>query len=237
MPENNPSGSNQPADDVSSWPHEPPPSPPVEPSPADPTGPRAGSYLEPRVEVGPPPSMPPPSAPPPLEPPPLPTGPAQAAGRGSPDQPVRWQAGQRRWPAGAASGSDASGSDALTGAALVMIAGVALVVGAFLPWIAGYGVKASGWETTNDARFLFAVGIAVMAAGAAMVGGVVNGALRFVVLVAGVASIAVGVADAVDARHATEVVSPHPGAGVWLAIAAGALLLASLRLLPARAKP
>ncbi|HVX17149.1 MAG TPA: hypothetical protein VHA73_03870 [Acidimicrobiales bacterium] len=219
-------------DQPRAWPHRPPPSPPHEhrPDAFIPEHPNAPPAAAP-IWVGsapdwtpPPPAEPLPGPPPAIAPPPAPRVPEPA-----PTRPRRPRPDPRP------GGPSVSGS-VLLGAVLVILAGVALVVAAFLPWVVGTGIEVDGWHATSDAKFLLGAGIVALAVGSLIVGSVPVRWPRVLIFVGAAATLALAASDIVDASHVAnvQVPSPHAGSGPWLALVAGAVLLASLWFVRAR---
>ena len=167
-----------------------------------------------------------PPAPPPPPPPPAPV---QVGPPPRPVQlpPIEWSSPVR--PARAAARPEPL-TETLLGACLVYVAGIALVVAAFLPWVVSGKIEIDGWHATGDARFLLAVGIGALLVGTGVMGGIAGRGVRYLVFVASVVVGAVAVSDIVSAGRVRggELVSTHAGAGPWLALSAGVVLLASI---------
>lgn len=111
----------------------------------------------------------------------------------------------------------------------VFVAGVALIVAAFVPWLSAGGTDVNGWHLTGDARVLFVVGIIAIGLGSLILAGYANTAMA-VVLAAGAAICgAYAVSDMVDitAGNVHDVVHGrvHVGPGPWLVVAAAILLI------------
>lgn len=203
---------------ASSWPHRPPPAPPLEqPWSAPPSHPAPPAEFRP---------------PPPIEPPPPVWG----------GPPPEWDAASAHLP----SGERRAWRDVepwpdptartLVGAGLALVAGIALVVAVFLPWVVAGSATVDGWHAAGDARFLFAIGILSLFAGVALVAAVPVRWLRLAVLVAAVAVVAIAATDAVDAGRAATMgrATVRAGAGPWLALAAGVVLALSAGMLGRR---
>lgn len=124
-------------------------------------------------------------------------------------------------------------TETLLGACLVYVAAIALIIAAFLPWLERRGIQIDGWHSGGDARFLFALGIVGILVATAIVGAWDIRPARWLLFIGGVAAIAVSGTDLWDAHRVSAdiVVAPHPGSGMWLALAAGVVLVASVWLL------
>lgn len=235
----------------SHWPYRPPPYPPWSPFPA-----RTGEdRWQPEPELPEPTAVPPAAAVPQAEPVPAPTAvppPSPVPPATSPPvlkvgaPPNFPPVSQIEWtshPRTMAMPEAEPATETLLGACLVYIAAIALIVAAFLPWLERRGIQVDGWHSGGDARFLFALGIVGMLVATAIIGAWDVRPARWLLFIGGIAVIGVSGADLWDAHHVSSdiVVAPHPGSGIWLALAAGFVLVASVWLLrpakPSRSSP
>jgi hypothetical protein len=159
---------------------------------------------------------------------------------GAPPRPVRlppieWSSPTRSEPA---TGSEPL-TETLLGACLVYVAGIALVVAAFLPWVVSGSIEIDGWHATTDAHVLLGIGIGALVVGTALMGGIGARLARALLFAGAVAVAAISVADLVDAGRvsAGQLVSARPGAGPWLALSAAFVLLAAIWLVRPAVEP
>lgn len=135
---------------------------------------------------------------------------------------------------------------------LGLLGGIAMIAGVFLPWmkVAPTGIAAltiSGWDLTDDAKIILAIGVVAIVLSVIVIGGQGRGFVRLLLAIAGIATLGLAAFESYDILKRVpkrpDMMALFPGGaeitgpalGLILILAAGVLLIiASLAMKPKR---
>lgn len=117
----------------------------------------------------------------------------------------------------------------LPGGLLALIGAVLVGVGVALPWLDVAGETVSGWAASGDAKVLAGLAACALVMGALVVGGARSLVLRAGLAVVGVVAVGFGIYELLSVGG-IEDLDPSPGMGLYVGLVGGAVLVASAAL-------